>query len=324
VNNLGRLYARIEYYPTTWEETVIEDGFIRPGEWGKRWWDWDKSPTETNRRFWKDVRQLYFDFEGGAWDRIRVFYAQYGPVWLLGCRWGGEQMGSVLDARFCSEDLEAEGISQVMHHLNWFRELTMIVQHIKQRKAAPLWERFEAARRAWEDVSSTYRTVKERRALLWRAEQELGEHFGAPGVYMIDRPRGRDESFILEELPPPIRLPVMDDYPADDDQLYAAAWEAVLEVVGIVFDSIPCDFSGRGSPTKKKKPQPVLRLYPPAALAAAFLQWFFQEVSPVNVAVCAAEDCDLPVLPPYKRYCSRRCREREKKRKWRRKVRDGQ
>ncbi|BDG59622.1 hypothetical protein [Caldinitratiruptor microaerophilus] len=182
--------------------------------------------------------------------------------------------------------------------LDWFRVLTLIIEWVKQQKAGPLWDLFRSAPR---------RTDQEPASVTLFPGPSAGVYH-VPGIYFVPWPFVR-------------RRQVYWFHPSTDDELYIAAWRAAVDAVRGYMQKVvivPRTQDGRAG-----SPAVTFSFIAKGALQAAFLQWFFQEMAPVNVTKCEAEGCPNPVLPPRERFCSETCRQREKKRRQRARARAG-
>lgn len=102
--------------------------------------------------------------------------------------------------------------------------------------------------------------------------------------------------------------------PRDDEELASRAWTAVMDAAWdrlqkITLSPVLADFSKRTDATI------LWGFEPQGALNAAFLQFFFEELSHVNLPKCGADDCRNLVPPGRRKWCSERCRDRVKKQK---------
>lgn len=186
------------------------------------------------------------------------------------------QYGGILNS------YEAEQLEKVKKMLNWFRVLTLMVEWVKTGRLAPLWEMFGPPRES-KELETIY--------------------------------------FVGNELEPYIRfMPWFDSRrsklvwytPKNDDQLIQATWEAVTEAIAIYLRTAPLTPIKRDN-NSTKMPLILWGFLARGALQAAFLQWFFQEVAHMNVSTCEARGCHNIVFPPREKFCSERCRQREKK-----------
>lgn len=194
-------------------------------------------------------------------------------------------LGDLSEAPAAWEDLD-----EVRRRLDWFRALTVMLEWIKARKAGPLREMFARAHRPKEGAGP------------WFLYGRGAEGSSPAGDLVIAWRPG-----------PGIKASGL-----ADDELFTAAWTALEDAVADALRHVT--MLPGAEPRQHPPPRPLstLLFVAPGAFAAAFLQWWLQEVAPVNVVKCAAPDCQNPVLPPRVTYCSERCREREKKRRQRR------
>lgn len=182
-----------------------------------------------------------------------------------------------------------ENLNEVKVWLEWFQTLTAIVEWVKQQREAPLREMFGPQR-----VST-------------RLEEAIVTLFGTPEGY----PR-------IEYRPSP-RInrqakAVTFATPRTRDELFMAGWEAARHATA-EFLGKHIRVSHAGEPLGAATTAVTFHAF--GALQAAFLQWYFQEVASYGVSRCNADDCNNPVVPPRRRFCSERCRQREKKRRQR-------
>lgn len=268
------LYARVYFAPIPWQRVAFEGTALRCLEQKFPERAMLRNPADDNPRFWREVRQLFFALQNGDTATVCAFYGRYGPL------------GSLSDA-----PAEWEDLNEVRRRLDWFRELTAMLEWIKARKAGPLRERFERAHKLQGGGAGPW--------FLYG----LGAEGTSPAedLYIAWRPWPRAAA----------------TGPANDDELFAAAWSALEDAVADALRHIT--MLPGAEPRLQPPPRPLSTLVfiAPGAFAAAFMQWWLQEVAPVNVVQCAAPDCHNPVLPPRVTYCSERCREREKKRRQR-------
>jgi len=272
--NIGNLDAQILYYPLPWEEIVIDETeitclhhkMLRASEMF--------NPTEKPG-FWKEVQQLYFAFEQNDFSKVKNFYYTYGKIGSL------------------DKENRTENIQEVKHRLNWFRLLTVMVNHIKNQKDGPLWDLFNEGEYLGYDVNGHPIS----RFFLLGDELSFNIAF-TPWMYLDKKGKAQ---WIL---------------PSNNDEIFIAAWQAVSLAIQDAFRrilAIPAP-QNRNVPIS---PITTLHLYCQGALDAAFLQWMFEEVSYMNIKECSAKDCSRPVVPPRTIYCSDKCKHRIKKRRYR-------
>ena len=281
MTSIGRLYVKILYIPIPWEQIAFEGDIIRCIKYASvvlLHYPQPFNPTELNKNFWKEVQQLFFHFQRNDKEKIRSFYARYGRVGAFR-HWHIEKTAE-----------HEESYERVKKNLDWFRELTVIVRDIKERRPARLWELFN------------------------NAEHESGRYF------LWGRDGERNISFApwLQHTKEGIEFAG----PSNDEELFIAAWQAITDSVQEAFHSL-MSLPAPQSPVAPASPMTTLNIYPPGALAAGFLQWFFQEVAYMNLTICVADGCERPVLPPRKDYCTERCRQRMKKRRQRENKKEG-
>lgn len=251
--------------------------------------DLPKNPTLNNPHFWKKVRQLYFDFEDKNWQAIRNFYFGYGKI---------------LSARFHKRDKEY--ISDIIGRLNWFRALTVMVEWAKSGKLAPLREMFGEPRESKHLQIIYFVNMKKVTFPILPddpPQQEIQPISGLPTIRYLPKFDPRRSKMVWVT-------------PQNDTELLAATWEAVTEAMTDMLQSILL-FPDNKEHNTPRHPLITWGFLADGALQAAFLQWFFQEIAYINVTNCAADGCNNIVLPPRERFCSEKCRQREKKRRQR-------
>ncbi len=231
------------------------------------------------------MRQLSDDFDRHSKKAIRLFYAKYGRLGTFRLR----------SHEFSSE--REEDYRLIKHYLNWFREITGMVRDIKTRKTSRLWELFKEGKQKSVDEHGNIGEL----IYLWGDETDIC-------IRWPSWPRFNKDGSLYY------------GYPQNNDELLIAAREAVTDIVEDLFGSLV----SLPIPERDRivHPMATITIYPPGALAAAFLQWLFQEVSFMNLSICMAEDCDKPVPLPRKDYCSEKCRQRMKKRRQRMKKKE--
>lgn len=282
--------AQVEWTPRPWGQPAFDGDLILdvapPGA----------TPTVRTQplrdgQFWKAVRQLDFAFQDGNTRRIADFYREYGRL-LPVTPGAAERAWNTALAKLDTPDgplIDAEAavevVSEVRSWLTWFRMLTLVVEWVKRGRLEPLWE-------------------------------------------MVGKPRPLQDPILLAaaspagpflELPPILRRRRSGAWsPATDAELVRLTWTAATQAVAQFLRLTPL------VPAYDSKPPRVFwRFRADGALQAAVLQWFFQEMAPVNVTTCEADGCNNPVLPPRERFCSETCRQRMKKRRQRARARTG-
>lgn len=295
---LNSILAVIAWTPIVWRDVTLRPSheFSRGVIWGQAGLSprmpstlpsraiWN--PTFENPRFWEEVRQLYFAFEREDMSAIRDFYEMYGALGYPGDDGEREPLPGIIGERrprwagqFPYLPEPWEWCSSV---LNWFRLLTIIVNHCKQGRA-------DVLREIWDRWESQYVC----RDLLYGLPVQLHE---------LPRPKMDEDliSFFWGMMMASVGM-VLGQIPL---RLVEPEMLPFLELSS----AGPCS-------------SPVFGFSPLGALEAAFLQWYFQELAPVGVRKCAREDCNNLVLSPRQKYCSARCRETEKKRRQRNSAR---
>lgn len=285
MEQLQSVLAQVEWMPRPWGQPVFDGDLIRdlkPGAAGQP----SGGQALADVRFWKTVRQLDFAFENGDTRKVLDFYRQYGRV--LHVTPAVQQLA--LEAVLAEPD-DGDGVwvdaytgavevgSEVRSWLRWFRLLTLVVEWVKQGKLEPLWEMVGGPRQL--------------QASIVLAEASAG------GPFL--------------ELPPIIRRRSPGAWsPATDAELVHVTWLAATQAVQEFLRLTPL------VPARQSRPLRIFWSFrAEGALQAAFLQWFFAEFANVQAARCEARGCANIVLPPRKRFCSERCRQREKKRRQR-------
>ncbi|AOQ23855.1 hypothetical protein MTAT_04880 [Moorella thermoacetica] len=278
--------AETVFAPIPWTKVALEDGFIICKESGFSRVEelTELTPPLENPHFWKEVRQLYFAFEQKDWQKIRLFYQTNGPLGLENPR---APDGTILD----NHPPNRERISTCKRFLNWFRILTLMVKWAKTRNTAPLWDLFGPPRKS-KDILTL--------SILFAEEWPWPAIWYTPSLDINwDTPINRDELAWIS--------------PQNDEQLIRAAWMAV---VGAVTEMLR--FTPLLPMTVSEDPFVITWGFQcNGAFFAAFLQWFFQEIAYINVSTCQADGCNNLVIPPRDKYCSDRCKERMKKRRYR-------
>lgn len=281
---LFTIYGTIGYVPIPWDEVMFEDGMIRLVRARNLRVDELWNPVDQEPGFWRAVRSMAFRFRDGDQGAVREFYQRYGAFGFPADR---------------SE--RTERWDTVAGALDWFRVLTLLVEWVKQRKAEPLWELFRSAHP--EEIDAEGKPTE--RSSLYLL---TGRAPGLPPIRFVPWPFLR-------------RRQVFWSRPTTDEELYIDAWRAAVDTAGAYMRNVT--IVPRTQDHRAGSPAATFAFIAKGALQAAFLQWFFQEVAPMNVTTCEAEGCDNPVLPPRERFCSETCRQREKKRRQRARARTG-
>ncbi|KAF1084856.1 hypothetical protein SPSYN_02026 [Sporotomaculum syntrophicum] len=296
MNTLKTICADVIYLPLRWKGVSIDEKFIycngfedlhekdifRP------------NPVEENPRFWLEVRQLYFDFQDKKWERIESFYKKYGAI----RRRAGSQ-----------SKFHGESINDVLAWLNWFRVLTIMTEYAKNEKLAPLWEMFGPPRDS--EINGKNQVI-----YFVNMEKVNFEILPNDPPQQLIQPIHNQPTIRYIPTPHMSRNKLEYHTPQNDDQLLAATWQAIIEAVTDGLRPIALVPTTDRSPSKKA-PLILWGFQADGALQAAFLQWFFQEIAHMNITTCESNDCNNIVLPPREKFCSDRCRQREKKRRQR-------
>ncbi|TEB14617.1 hypothetical protein Psfp_02758 [Pelotomaculum sp. FP] len=296
MNPLKTICADVVYVPIKWKGASIAEAkgiIINRGTIDLHAKDLLKSnPVEENPRFWREVRQLYFDFENQKWESINNFYQQYGRI------------GKTPDDRQFGGEWEI--IKDVQAWLNWFRVLTVMTEHAKTERLAPLWEMFGPPRES-KDLQIIY--------FVNMAKVTFPIFPDDPPQQLI-QPINEQPTIRYSPKFDPRRSRMLWVTPQNDVELLEATWQAVIDAVT---DGLrPIKLVPNNTHTlSTKTPLITWGFLVDGALQAAFMQWFFQEIAHMNVTTCEADDCKNIVLPPRERFCSERCRQREKKRRQR-------
>ncbi len=259
-----------------------------------------------NPRFWEErVKQLSFDFERKDWNKIRDFYVSYGPVKPM----------------FLSATLGIDFSGTTQRGLIWFRYLTNITDWVKNGKLSRLREFFSR-----EDCEffqlfsfgiSRIRPL-EKSLEFSQSQEEISNRFLdvlKPSFTISDAIMAAIHESVSPDL---LGKEMMERAPEvstlKDHELIGYTWDLIATAVGAKLETIelvPVHQQGT-----KSIPPVVWYFRAYCALDAAFLQWYFQEVAPLMVRTCEAPGCNAPVLDPRAKYCSRRCYERAKKRRY--------
>ncbi|NPV70416.1 MAG: hypothetical protein HPY55_07215 [Firmicutes bacterium] len=265
------------------------------------------NPTETDPRFWRTVRQLYFAFEKNDWRQIEDFYGKYGHLLPHGPCLGWGRNETMPGVNPCKPVSESWGVC--MKWLDWFRGLTLMVEWVKNGKVGPLWDLFRQGRNnAGDRPFEKAMVIKEELSavyLVGDGSWPYVRYLPWPPIFRKKTGRGGTAAYETIWMGP-----------QNDDQLLRDTWEAIVDCVSRVLPVFVL------IPMLSREDDPRFPLYTwvfgaSGAILAAFLQWFFQELGYLNVTRCSAADCGNLVLPPREKFCSERCRQREKKRRQR-------
>lgn len=238
----------------------------------------DDKPDET---FWKQVVNLDYAFQGGNWIRIAPFYARYGGFLEPEARLRGPG------------DSEIEPWSTCQDILSWLRRLTRLLAQIKGGRTAELQRWFNPggdAPRSFPVVLSQPRGHLDGHRLVFRGFRR--RESGARGD-------------VCEY-----------SAPETDRDLLSAAWSTVDEAIAEEMARIPLHPVAYGRPLDSDVPI-VWQFQCEGALRAAFLDWYFEEVVGFGPARCSATDCTNLVPPGRRKYCCRRCADRDRQRRHR-------
>lgn len=271
--NLYPVYARAHFAPLPWKRVAVEGDKIRCLELQLLSEDtWSSFPLDHNPRFWREVRQLSFYFDDNNWDKIVRFYETYGAL-----------------LNTLELDEIVEHVSDVKRGLRWFRELTALLEWVKNQREGPLWEKFGPPRQSQNLADVMVTLHGSPFEFYWIAYVPRLPRRTKGGQYIFETPRTKNELFL-------------------------ATWLAVTDAASSylrkrirVTHAASAFLEGTAA----------IQFHALCALDAAFLQWYLQEVACYAVSRCAAKDCNNPVVPPRRVYCSERCRQREKKRRQR-------
>ncbi len=173
-----------------------------------------------------------------------------------------------------------EPVEKLKLKLLYFREVTNWVWWLKEERLEALQENFEEDQKLFDSGFGDN--------LLW---SKVG--------------RGTGNNVAVDF---PVRYNIMAKCPSKKDKLVSLAWEIVAQAIARYLGNIPL------TPVVNRK-NIFFRFNASSALDAAFLQWYFQEFA--YLKTCASKGCENPVFSSRKIYCSERCSNREKKRRYR-------
>ncbi len=234
---------------------------------------------------WRELLDLAFRFDDDLAGSARGFYTAQGPL-------GDPQWEAMLPGL-------RERLGWARAAVDWFRELTALVDALRDERLGPLWARFGEPR-----------------------ELGMGEKT-SPLYFVGPHPQGGVSSFdySIRWVPRLGYGPDDDDderclTPQDESELKAAAWGAVLEAIEYELSRIPLVLM-RQDVSRPREPQLVWGFSAAGAFHEGFLDWFFRIFVPLRVTTCRARGCTNPVLPPNTVYCSRKCRNRQKQQDYR-------
>jgi len=253
-------------------------------------WEIDGNPC-----FWQEVKQLSFAFEDKKWEAIQAFYSRYGPVKPI----------------FLSATIGVDYGFLTQNALLWFRHLTNLVAWIKNEKVSALREFFKEGNDVFFQPSF-YGTPRIRALPLNREE---GLSLTNQKTVMLVLRAVQDETLRQMEILERLReVAGRAQREMKDSELIPRAWDLVALAVGEKLASI--ELVPVRQQSSKLMPPVIWYFRAYCALDAAFLQWYFQELAPLTVKTCEAPGCNGVVLDPRAKYCSSRCYERVKKRRY--------
>lgn len=264
--------------------------------------------------FWEKVRQLCFYLEDQKWDKVKEFCTIYGPI----KPWFVTQEGSV-------ELIEPS----TKKALWWFRSLTNLVNWVKNHKIAPIVEFLDSEGGLFAAYSS----------FALSSPVPLGMKKGHPDIEaglgvakILDFLPGMMWDVVLKAVTEPLAsereialLVEQAQQKVKDEEVLAHVWNLISAAVAAKIQTI--ELVPISQPVSQGVPPTVWYFRAYCALDAAFLQWYFQEVAPLNLGKCKAPGCNAPVFSSKRQYCSRTCYERAKKRRYlerKRKARESQ
>lgn len=226
---------------------------------------------------WEEVVSLTFDFENEDRNAIRRFYRKWGS---LGYPRG--QRPVVTDAEPWGWCLAA---------LRWFQRATSLFTLIKEQRAGALRELFGEPRQIDVYGPETSDAIFPRR-FPFRDQRDYVWRYDTPDVLV------RDGAQFWAT-------------PKNDSDLYRVALSLLEKAVSLELQKIPLVPQ---SPRSGDRSSPIAwGFYPVGCFHAALLQWFFQTLAGMETQTCAAKNCDNPVQPPQKKYCSPQCEMRTRK-----------
>ena len=244
-------------------------------------------------RFWRDVQQLYFNFEGydkakniNDWLRIQEFCQQFGYFLPPDLR--------------SSQVPTAESWDECKLWLKVFYVLTTIVEQAKRGRLEPLWDLISKAKSEYEG--------EERKFV------PLTEAFSYNRIVIgIDMHPWEE---CQANQPQRVKMKL---WPSNNNELLFVIWNSALNTILKMLQLIPLHATGRENSILSQNDRPLITwaFSPRGNILSAFVQWYLQEIAPFNINICAADNCSMPVIKPKKNYCSSACRERMKKRRHR-------
>lgn len=187
---------------------------------------------------------------------------------------------------------DPEPLDEVKKRLDQFRRLTVVVECLKKPNEDRSLERI-------------------RHTLALGKPVDL-ESEDAVGSFSPGEIQGPFAAFLL---PSPASHAVW-HVARDKAGIWNEAWERVSWASAQFLRDIPL------VPLVSSSPPVMWGFHASGALQAAFLQWFFQNLAYVNVKTCEAPGCNNLVLPPRQKYCSTRCEERMRKRRYRERLKN--
>jgi hypothetical protein len=250
------------------------------------------NPLEREPRFWEKVHQLAFSFENGKINQVEDFLRQCGPI-------------------FPSKQAGIEEVEVLRQCLYFFRELTNWVRWAREGRLEPLQERIEEGQLLL-DTTTFEDSPEVRYSPIPRTPPDIPS-----GIFSTEtsnrQPTVHNVS-IIETFTVDAVLAYTMIIPSSMERLPSLAWEVVPRAIARYLKSIPLV-------PEAKEGRILFRFKARGALDAAFLQWYFQEFNVYRT--CEAEGCNNPVFRINAKYCSKRCKNREKQRRHRQKLKEG-
>lgn len=222
------------------------------------------------------------------WEEVRQLYFTIKDKHWSDLRSFYQKYGPISDTGTGEESLE-----RCAKRLNWFRGLTILAGHAKAGRTAPLWEMFGPPRELRPDQEH----------VIYLVGNEMG-----PAIRWSPWPtfrRGKAKATWLS--------------PQNDDELLRATWVAVTGAVTDMLRNVML-VPVQSDTHDLHAPLVLWGFLAQGALQAAFLQWFIKEMGHIDFPTCAAQGCRNVVLPPRQKFCSEKCRQREKKRRQRKRI----
>ncbi len=305
---IRNMRADIIYDRLPWQKPVVKDtehGAVVENCGSDDWPDLSAPGPHRLPGFWRTLVNLRLSLIHNVRGQIEMFYRTHGPigyperVHASRYREVPANKGALrsISLRWRKRDLlwrttrlssfeRGEPLSWVMPAVEWFYLLTKMVQLAKDRDISRLRSVLQPVlgpselwdgSRIW--LTKCPNTV---RHSLWFYPWHSSTNAKGETIY-----RG----------------------PKNDNEVLLATWEIVRCAVQHEMQQIPL------APVEGSRDWPIRWGFKArGTLEVAFLQWFFEEVASHGWKKCAASDCENPVIPPRRKWCSETCEEREKKR----------